>query len=56
MLQRLIIVLLSRLSRGITGDYPGGVTVTHAQMATIHLTCHRFHGEWNYTIQPTSRR
>ena len=38
------------------GQYPGGVTVTHAQMATIHLTRHRFHGEWDYMIQPTSRR
>jgi len=32
--------------------YPGGVTVTDAQMATVRLTRHDFHGEWNYTIHP----
>jgi hypothetical protein len=35
------------------GHYPGGVTVTDAQMATVQLTRHRFHGDWNYTIRPT---
>ena len=34
------------------GAYPSGVTVTDAQMATIHLERHRFHGDWNYTINP----
>jgi len=38
------------------GRYPGGVTVTDAQMATVQLERHRFHGDWNYTIRPTSRR
>lgn len=32
------------------------VTVTDAQMATVRLKRHRFHGEWNYTIHPTIRR
>ena len=36
--------------------YPDGVPVTDAQMATIRLTRHEFHGDWNYTIHPTSRR
>jgi hypothetical protein len=36
--------------------YPDGVTVTDAQMATVRLTRHKFHGEWNYTIHPASRR
>jgi hypothetical protein len=36
--------------------YPDGVTVTDAQMTTIRLTRHEFHGEWNYTIHPTSTR
>jgi len=36
--------------------YPDGVTVTDAQMATIRLKRHEFHGEWNYTIYPTSTR
>jgi len=39
------------------GRYPSGVTVT-AQLATVRLERHRFHGDWNYTIQPaaTTRR
>jgi hypothetical protein len=38
------------------GPYPGGVTVTDTQMATVHLERHRFHGDWNYTIQPAAPR
>jgi Rhodopirellula transposase DDE domain len=37
------------------GRYPGGLSVTDAQMATVRLKRHRFHGEWNYTICPTAR-
>jgi hypothetical protein len=36
------------------GHYPPGVTVTDAEMATVQLTRHRFHGDWNYTVRPTS--
>ncbi len=36
--------------------YPKGVAVTDAQMATVHLQPHRFHGEWNYTIRPKRAR
>jgi hypothetical protein len=36
--------------------YPDGVTVTDAQMATVRLMRHTFHGDWNYTIQPASQR
>jgi hypothetical protein len=36
--------------------YPDGVTVTDARMATVRLTRHEFHGEWNYTICPASHR
>jgi hypothetical protein len=25
-------------------------------MATIRLTRHRFHGEWNYTIHPVTSK
>jgi hypothetical protein len=35
------------------GRYPGGVSVSDAQMARIALKPHRFHGDWNYTIHPT---
>jgi hypothetical protein len=36
--------------------YPDGVTVPDAQMATVRITRHEFHGEWNYTIEPTPKR
>jgi Rhodopirellula transposase DDE domain len=32
------------------GPYPADVTVTDAQMASVPLERHRFHGDWNYTI------
>jgi hypothetical protein len=36
--------------------YADGVTVTDAQMATVRLDRHAFHGEWNDTIYRASRR
>jgi DDE family transposase len=36
--------------------YPDGLTVTDTQMATVRLTRHAFHGEWNYTIIPRFKR
>ena len=36
--------------------YPDGVTVPDAQMATVRITRHEFHGDWNYTIDPTPKR
>ena len=38
------------------GAYPKGQDVTDAQMATLNLVPHRFHGDWNYTIRPTRGR
>jgi len=38
------------------GRYPGGVTVTNAQLASVRLERHRFHGDWNYTIHPATKR
>ena len=35
------------------GQYPSGVAVTPEQMDRIRLQRHRFHGDWNYTIQPS---
>jgi hypothetical protein len=32
--------------------YPAGRKVSDAEMAGLHLTPRRFHGEWNYTIHP----
>jgi len=37
------------------GAYPSGITITDAQLATVHLERHRFHGDWNYTIHPATR-
>jgi hypothetical protein len=33
--------------------YPKGRRVSDAQLARVNLEPHVFHGEWNYTIQPT---
>jgi Rhodopirellula transposase DDE domain len=35
--------------------YPAGVTVTDAQLASVRLERHTFHGDWNYTIHPATR-
>ncbi len=35
------------------GTYPQGVKISDAQMATLNLERHRFHGDWNYTIHPS---
>ncbi len=33
-------------------SYPAGIKVSDDDMATLNLTPHEFHGEWNYTIAP----
>jgi len=38
-----------------TGDYPKGVTVGDAEMATLYLQRDAFHGDWNYTLIPRQR-
>ena len=43
----------AELDRGL---YPAGVTVTDAQLASVRLERHRFHGDWNYTIHPVTPR
>ena len=35
-----------------TGIYPLKVKVSDAELATVQITPHAFHGEWNYTISP----
>jgi len=32
--------------------YPAGIKVTDAEMASLALERHAFHGEWNYTLRP----
>lgn len=34
------------------GLYPTKVKVSDAELATVQLSTHTFHGEWNYTISP----
>lgn len=35
-----------------TNDYPKGVKVADADMATLYLQRDDFHGDWNYTLLP----
>jgi hypothetical protein len=35
--------------------YPKGVKVSDAQLATVNLSRHSFHGDWNYTISPSRK-
>ena len=32
--------------------YPAGIKVTDAEMASLVIERHAFHGEWNYTLRP----
>jgi len=34
--------------------YPAGIKVADAELATINLQQHEFHGDWNYTIKPNT--
>jgi hypothetical protein len=36
--------------------YPGGVEISDEQMERVSLKPHRFHGDRNYQIEPTSHR
>lgn len=38
------------------GHYPNGVVIRDEQMAQIQLERHAFHGDWNYTIRPRSKK
>ena len=35
-------------------DYPPAIEVTDAELAAVNLTRDPFHGEWNYTIKPST--
>jgi hypothetical protein len=37
------------------GAYPTKVKVSDDELATVHLTPHAFHGDWNYTVTPRPR-
>jgi len=36
--------------------YPNAVKVSDAELATVNLIRHTFHGEWNYTIAPNHHK
>ena len=35
--------------------YPCGIKISKAELATIKIERHSFHGEWNYTIKPNKK-
>jgi Rhodopirellula transposase DDE domain len=35
--------------------YPKGIKVSDARLATVNLSRHSFHGDWNYTIAPSRK-
>jgi transposase len=35
-----------------SNTYPAGIKVTDAEMASLVIERHAFHGEWNYTLRP----
>jgi len=39
-----------------THHYPSGLTVTREAVDAVQLRPDAFHGDWNYTILPTSSK
>jgi len=37
-----------------SADYPKGIVVSDQEMDALNISRDAFHGEWNYTMQPTS--
>ncbi|MFN8468670.1 MAG: ISAzo13 family transposase [Caldilineaceae bacterium] len=37
-----------------TGCYPTGIRVSDDELATVNLSPHHFHGDWNYIVAPKS--
>ncbi len=38
-----------------TNSYPAGIKVADADLASVNIKRHDFHGEWNYTISPKAK-
>jgi len=36
------------------GTYPRGIKISDGELAEVKLREHKFHGEWNYTIAPST--
>lgn len=39
-----------------SGQYPTGIRISDEAIASLPMTRHRFHGDWNYTFHPTDHR
>ena len=39
-----------------TGQYPTGISYSDREVAALNLERHDFHGDWNYTLHPTTTR
>jgi len=37
-----------------SADYPKGIVVSDREIDDLNISRDAFHGEWNYTLQPTS--
>ena len=37
-----------------TASYPIGIKISEREMAALPITRHEFHGDWNYTLHPTT--
>jgi hypothetical protein len=45
-----------RIKAGLDRNhYEKGIKVSDEELASLNLQPHRFHGDWNYTIRPSSR-
>ena len=38
-----------------SADYPKGIVVSDQEMDGLNISRDAFHGEWNYTLQPTNQ-
>lgn len=38
------------------GQYPTGIKITDAELASLNLKLDKFHGDWNYTVLPTRNK
>ena len=34
-------------------EYERGIDITDEQLASVNITRHTFHGDWNYTVTPS---
>ena len=39
-----------------SGQYPTGIKITDAELASLNLKLNNFHGDWNYKVLPTRKK